>query len=128
MATPAELFSQSDCTACSGAATLFQTLEIQTLLNILIALGDPMTQAQIQAASNCYVCFGMSQAEAAILVLLNAISVAVGGGGAGGFVEAQSGNYGGAQPPWVPGTGFGFAWDTSTDPDTEWNYHDGAWH
>lgn len=41
-----------------------------------------MTQAEINAASACYVCYGMSQAEAAMLVLLNAI-VAAGGGGGG---------------------------------------------
>jgi len=40
-----------------------------------------MTQAEINAAANCFVCLGMSLAEAQILVLLNAVSAASGGGG-----------------------------------------------
>lgn len=51
-----------------------------------------------------------------------------GNGDGGGNVEGQSGNYGGSTPDWTPTTGVGIAWDTSTTPDTEWNYHDGAWH
>lgn len=125
MATSAEiqtLFSESECTACSGTATTFQTLAIALLQQIV-----PMTQAEIEAESNCWLCYGVSQAEAAILVLLNNLS---GGGGGGGsvIIQGQSANYGGGTPTWTPTTGFGFAWDTSTDPDTEWNYHDGAWH
>jgi len=40
-----------------------------------------MTQAEINEQSGCWICFGISQSEAAILVLLNAIAGSTGGGG-----------------------------------------------
>lgn len=98
MATPAEILSESECTVCSGSADLFQTMAIGILRQILTNLGAPMTQAEINAESACFLCYGMSQAEAAILVLLNAVEANGGGGGGGGTIQV----YTGAAPPAAP--------------------------
>jgi len=91
MATTQELLDQAQCLVCANATDLFQTLEIGILRNILSELGAPMTQQEINTASNCFLCYGMSLAEANILVLLNAMSGAIAGGvGGGGEVGASN--------------------------------------
>lgn len=47
-----------------------------------------MTQSEINEEASCYLCLGVSLSEAQILVLLNAVSDNIGGGGAGGLVGA----------------------------------------
>jgi hypothetical protein len=89
MATAQEILSDSECTACSGAADIFQILEIGLLQQIATGLGVTMTQAEINAESECWTCYGLSQAEAAIVVLLNTIAVNLGGGGGGGAISAN---------------------------------------
>jgi hypothetical protein len=46
--------------------------------------------------------------------------------GVGGSGEIQAGNYGGAKPTWVPASGAGIAFDTSTG--VQWNYYGGDWN
>jgi len=43
-----------------------------------------MTQSEINSQAACFVCLGMSLAQAQVLVLLNAVAVASSGGGGGG--------------------------------------------
>ncbi len=69
MATPAEVLADSQCTVCSGTASLFESAAITILKQI-----TGMTQDQINEASPCWICYGLSQSEAAILVLLNSIA------------------------------------------------------
>jgi hypothetical protein len=80
MATPAEIISTAQCFNCNGA-TLFESMQISILGNILEASGGSMTQAEINAEAACFVCLGMSLAQAQVLVLLNAVAAATGGGG-----------------------------------------------
>jgi hypothetical protein len=103
-------------------------MEITLLKNILTGAGTTMTQEEINAESGCFTCYGMTLAQANILVLLNEIAGVLSGNGGAGLVQAQSGNYAGGTPTWTPTSAIGLAWDTSTSPATEWNYHDGAWH
>lgn len=83
MATPASIISESNCSICPGIS-LFESMEIAILKQILIDLGDPMTQAEINAESGCFTCYGMSLGQAQILVLLNALSDSLSGGAGGG--------------------------------------------
>ena len=85
MATPAEIIAEAGCTVCSGATTMFQTLAISMLKQI-----TGMTQAEVEAESPCWICYGLSQAEAAMLVLLNNLSG--GGSGTGGAGSVGNGS------------------------------------
>ena len=85
MATPAELLSEAQCVACSGSASMFETFAITLLKQI-----TSMTQAEIEAESGCWTCYGMSQSEAAILVLLNNLVPAGSGTGGAGLVGSGS--------------------------------------
>ena len=82
MATPAEIISTAQCFNCNGA-TLFESMQISILRNILEASDSPMTQDEINTQAACFVCLGMSLAQAQILVLLNAVAAATSGGGGG---------------------------------------------
>ena len=62
-------------------------MQISILRNILEASDSPMTPAEINAQAACFVCLGMSLAQAQILVLLNAVATATSGGGDGGAQE-----------------------------------------
>ena len=64
---------------------MFQTLAISMLKQI-----TGMTQAEVEAESGCWVCYGISQAEAAILVLLNNLVPTGSGSGGAGVVGAGS--------------------------------------
>ncbi len=81
MATPAEILSEAECVVCAGNASMFEVFAIQILKNI-----TSMTQAEIEAESSCFICYGMSQSQAAMLVLLNSLS----GGSSGGGVSHGS--------------------------------------
>ena len=84
MATTQSILSEAQCFVCTGEMDLFQAIEIGILRNMLTELGAPMTQAEINAASSCFLCYGMSLAEANILVLLNSVAANISGGGGGG--------------------------------------------
>jgi hypothetical protein len=83
MATPAEIIADSECSVCLGIS-LFESMQITLLKQILTGAGTTMTQDEINAESGCFTCFGMTLGQANVLVLLNAISDAFGGGGGGG--------------------------------------------
>jgi len=86
MATPQEILAESQCTVCSGTASLFESAAITILKQI-----TGMTQAQIEAESPCWLCYGLSQSQAAMLVLLNSIAGATGSGAttSGGVVNPE---------------------------------------
>jgi len=85
MATPAEILSEAECVVCAGNASMFEVFAIQILKNI-----TSMTQAEIEAESPCFLCYGLSQSQAAILVLLNNLAE---GGGVGGTQEVYTGAF-----------------------------------
>ena len=85
MATPAEILSEAECVVCAGNASMFEVFAIQILKNI-----TGMTQAEIEAESSCFICYGMSQSQAAMLVLLNNLSGGGSGTGGAGSVGAGS--------------------------------------
>ncbi len=82
MATPQAIITAQACAVCPQAS-LEDMLEIGLMNNILGSLGTTMTAAAINAAANCFLCYGMSLAQAQKLVLLNAISVTLAPGGSG---------------------------------------------
>lgn len=81
MATPAEIIADANCSACLGIS-LFESMEITILKQILTELGVTMTQAEINAESGCFTCYGLSLGQANVLVLLNAIAGGMSGAGA----------------------------------------------
>ena len=112
-ATPQSILDDAQCSVCTGAMTLFQAMEIGILRNILTGLGETMTQAEINEASACFVCLGLSLAEANILVLLNAVADAGGGGGG-------TSNNGGVVDPEGVVSGTQWQWYTNTANQTYW--------
>jgi hypothetical protein len=88
-----------------------------------------MTTTQIQILLDdvsCVHCLtDASLADMLKIALLNQISA---GGGGADALQAQSGNYAGGQPTWTPTSAVGVAFDTSTNPSTQWWYYGGAWH
>jgi len=105
MATPAEILSEAECVVCAGNASMFEVFAIQILKNI-----TSMTQAEIEAESPCFLCYGMSQSQAAMLVLLNAIAEGGGAGGGGGATIVNSSPQGVVVAP--AGTLY---WDATND-------------
>lgn len=106
---------------------MFQVMEITLLRQMLEELGEPMTQEEINTAAACFICYGMSLAEAQTLVLLNALGTAVGGGGGGGAALDVTGDPNGV----LTADHNQFAWDSTND--VLW-VHEGAdgtntgWH
>lgn len=94
MATASEIASQS---SVGFGESLFEAMQVTILRNILTGLGVTMTTQEINTAAACFICLGMSLPQAQALVLLNAISENVSGGG-GGAQEV----YTGAAPPAAP--------------------------
>ncbi len=82
MATPQAILTANACVACPQSS-LVDILEIGILTNILSALGATMTTTEINTAAACFLCLGMSLAEAQKLVLLNAIASNIPAGGVG---------------------------------------------
>lgn len=68
--------------------------------------------------AKCYLCLGVSIADAIKIALL--VQTAVNGTG------LYSGDYGGIAPVFVPSSTTAIAFDTTTG--TQWNWFEGAWH
>jgi len=118
MATPAEILSDAECVVCAGNASMFEVFAIQILKQI-----TGMTQAEIEAESSCFICYGISQSQAAMLVLLNAIAEG-GAGGAAGLLGVVDPN--GVVTPDAAGQFY-----TNTANDTYWQAWDATnsnWH